>query len=79
MEILKKRSCFGFVLLFTQLVCAQEAISVSAGEASGSGGSSSYNVSQVFYTTNTGTAGSLSQGVQQPFEFQILSNLELYC
>jgi len=77
MELLKKCSCFGFVLLATQLVCAQEAITVLAGEASGSGGSSSYNVGQVFYTANIGTTGSLSQGMQQPFEFQTLSNLEL--
>jgi hypothetical protein len=77
MNLLKKTFLFVIVLLATQLVCSQEAIPVSGGEATGSGGSGSYTVGQVFYTTHTGTKGSLSQGVQHPFEFQTLSNPEL--
>ena len=37
------------------------------GKATGSGGAVSYSVGQVVYTTNTGTNGSVSQGVQQPY------------
>jgi hypothetical protein len=77
MNLLKRTSLLVCVLLATQLVCSQEAIPVSAGEASGPGGSGSYTVGQVFYTTNTASSGSVSQGVQQPFEFQTLSNPEL--
>jgi hypothetical protein len=77
MNLLKKTFLFVIVLLATQLVCSQEAIPVSGGEATGSGGSGSYTVGQVFYTTHTGITGSLSQGVQHPFEFQTLSNPEL--
>ena len=77
MNFLKKTFFLACVLLATQLVCAQEAIPVSAGEASGSGGSVSYTVGQVFYTTNTAATGSVSQGVQHPFDFQTLSNPEL--
>ena len=61
----------------TQLVNAQETIPASAGEATGTGGSSSFTVGQVFYTTNASSTGSISQGVQQAFEFQTLSNPEL--
>ena len=51
---------------------AQQA-SVSAGNnATGSGGSSSYSIGQVVYTTNTGTTGSIAQGVQQPYEISSL-------
>lgn len=48
---------------------AQQA-SVSAGNnATGSGGSVSYSVGQVVYTTQIGTTGLVAQGVQQPYEF----------
>ena len=62
------------MLLVTQFVCSQEAIPVSGGEAAGSGGSGSYAVGQVFYTAHSAASGSVSQGVQHPFEFQTLSN-----
>jgi hypothetical protein len=74
MKFLRKSIFLASVLLATQLVCSQEALPVSAGTAAGSGGSGSYTVGQVFYTTHTSTAGSVSQGVQHPFEFQTLSN-----
>jgi hypothetical protein len=77
MNLLKKSIFLASVLLATQVVYSQEAIPVSGGEAAGSGGSGSYTVGQVFYTTHTTTAGSVSQGVQHPFEFQTLSNPEL--
>jgi hypothetical protein len=55
---------------------AQDAIPVSGGEAAGSGGTVSYSVGQLMYTTNIGS-GTVSQGIQQAFEFQTLSNPEL--
>ena len=77
MSLLKKSIFSACVLLATQLVQSQNATPVSGGEATGSGGSGSYSVGQVFYTTNTATTGSVSQGVQQAFKFQTLSNPEL--
>jgi hypothetical protein len=55
---------------------AQEGIPASGGDASGSGGSASYSVGQIVYTTNTGTNGSVAQGVQQPFEISVVSGFE---
>ncbi|MDD3741458.1 MAG: T9SS type A sorting domain-containing protein [Bacteroidales bacterium] len=55
---------------------AQESIIAAGGDASGSGGSTSYSVGQVVYTTNIGTSGSVSQGVQQPFEISVVSAIE---
>lgn len=55
---------------------AQEAIPATGGNASGSGGSVSYSIGQVVYTTNTGTNGSAAQGVQQPFEISVITGLE---
>jgi hypothetical protein len=77
MNLLRKTALIASVLLATQLVHSQEAIPASGSEATGSGGSGSYTVGQVFYTIQTGTTGSVSQGVQHPFEFQTLSNPEL--
>jgi len=56
---------------------AQTAVPATGGNASGSGGSVSYSVGQVVYTTNTGGAnGSVAQGVQQPFEISIATGIE---
>jgi len=55
---------------------AQEAITAIGGNASGSGGSASYSIGQVVYTTNTGAGGSISQGVQQPYEISVVSGIE---
>lgn len=68
-----KNTLLAVLLCATQFIYSQETILVSGGEATGSNGSSSYTVGQVFYTTN----GSMAQGVQQAYEFQTLSNLTL--
>ena len=55
---------------------AQESINATGGIASGSGGSMSYSVGQIVYTTNTGTNGSVAQGVQQPYEISAVIGIE---
>ena len=55
---------------------AQTAIVATGGDATGTGGSISYSVGQVFYTTATGSNGSVAQGVQQPFEISIETGVE---
>jgi hypothetical protein len=55
---------------------AQETVSAAGGNDSGSGGSVSYTVGQVLYTTIIGTNGSVAQGVQQPYEISVVSGLE---
>jgi len=55
---------------------AQESINAAGGNASGSGGAVSYSVGQFVYTTNTGTNGSVAEGVQQPFEISMVEGLE---
>lgn len=47
---------------------AQKAVLSNGSVATGPGGTLCYSVGQIAYTTNTGTNGSLTQGVQQPFE-----------
>lgn len=66
-----------FSLLFTVMnSSAQEAVVASGGDAAGTGGSVSYSVGQVVYTTNTGAGGSVMAGVQQPYEISVPTALE---
>lgn len=70
------------VLLFiiTGMCCiqllSQETVSAGGKEATGTGGTVSYTIGQVVYTTNTGTNGSVVQGVQQPYEISVVTGLE---
>jgi hypothetical protein len=64
----KTMTSFAFLLLGLGGLQAQESPTAAGGEATGSGGTASYSIGQVVYTTNTGTNGSVAQGVQQPFE-----------
>ena len=57
-------------------VQAQTSVNATGGDASGGGGSVSYSVGQVVYTTNTGTSGPVAQGVQQPYEISVVTGLE---
>jgi hypothetical protein len=55
---------------------AQETIATTGGNANGTGGSVSYSVGQVVFTSSTGTSGSVTAGVQQPYEISVLTGLE---
>jgi hypothetical protein len=64
-------------LICTVGLHAQEIVPATGGDATGAGGSSSYTVGQVVYTTNTGTNGSVAQGVQQPYEISTSVGIEV--
>jgi len=55
---------------------AQEAVSTGGGNASGTGGTVSYTIGQVAYTTQSGSGDTITQGVQQPFEIFVVTALE---
>jgi hypothetical protein len=54
----------------------QEATPTSGGDAFGSGGSASYTIGQVVFTSNNNLSGIVSQGVQQPFEILVVSGIK---
>ena len=70
--------CTIIMLGLVQTICvqAQEAIPATGGNASGSGGSLSYTIGQIVYSTNTGTNGSVAEGVQQPYEISVVVGIE---
>ncbi len=55
---------------------AQESANASGGDASGSGGSVSWSIGQVAYQTPKGTTGSITEGVQQPYEIFAVTGIE---
>ena len=55
---------------------AQQAILTAGGNASGTGGTASYSIGQVFYTTNTGLNNSVAQGVQQTYKISVVNEIE---
>jgi len=64
---------FGFGL---PVLLAQEVLTTSGGDTTGIGGSVSYTVGQVLYSTNTGTNGSVAEGVQQPYEISVVVGID---
>ena len=69
------------LLIGPALTCMQAqqihaSVNASGGNATGSGGSVSYSVGQVFYTTASGTNASVSEGVQQPYEISVFTGLK---
>ena len=58
-------------LVLNTVSIAQESTVASGNDATGSGGSISYSIGQVCYSANAGTTGSITQGVQQPYEISV--------
>ncbi|MFV8331739.1 T9SS type A sorting domain-containing protein [Flavobacterium sp. XS1P32] len=65
-----------FMLFCLPKLMAQNATVASGGNATGSGGSSSFTVGQVFYTNAVGSNGSINQGAQQPVEIFALGTTD---
>jgi hypothetical protein len=63
-------------MCFTFKLSAQQSTNASGGNATGTGGTVSYSVGQMNYTTNTGTGGSACQGVQQPYEIFTVTSVD---
>jgi hypothetical protein len=77
-----KRNPQTFLILFITCISfvsnsyAQESVVVSGGNASGTGGSSSYSIGQIVYTSLPGIKECILQGIQQPYEITTLGNDE---
>jgi hypothetical protein len=70
----KNNIIIDMLLLFPIITHAQQTISASGGNATGSGGSVSYTVGQTAYNTYSGSGGSIVQGVQIPYEITVLTS-----
>jgi hypothetical protein len=73
MKTKKQLLIFLISSLFGGNLIGQNSINSTGGNASGAGGTVSYSVGQIDFNAQTGTNGSINQGVQHPLEFYPLS------
>ncbi|MDX2414223.1 MAG: hypothetical protein QNK33_03435, partial [Bacteroidales bacterium] len=73
MKCLSKLLTLLFLIGYGVTIQAQLTIAATGGNAVGSGGTVSYTIGQLTYQTLVGTTGSISQGVQQPYEISIVT------
>jgi hypothetical protein len=76
---MNKNKSIIFIVLFSFSIVslqAQEAVATSAGNFSGSGGSVSYTIGQVAFSSFSGSNGSIVQGVQQPYEISVITGVD---
>jgi len=60
-----------FLFALTEIK-AQQGTATTGGTASGSGGTETFSIGQVFYSSQSGTGGKINEGVQQPYEIFIV-------
>lgn len=68
--------CCCFLGLGTATIFAQQGNPAAGGNASGTGGSASFSIGQVFYVTGSSTAYNVVPGLQQPFEISVVNSLK---
>src|ERR1017187_7057341 len=77
---MKKRNLTLFIFcllgLCTSDLLAQKGTVASGGEASGTGGKISYSIGQIDYINATGSNGTITQGLQQPYEIQVMTGID---
>ena len=55
---------------------AQHTINSTSNDLAGIQGSVSYSVGQIVFLTKTGTAGNVSEGIQQPYEILFMTGID---
>jgi hypothetical protein len=76
MTNIKKLLPGAFLFFGTATLSAQQGTVPAGGDASGAGGSASYSIGQVDYITENGTGGTITQGLQQPFEIYVITGVD---
>jgi len=70
--------CFLLFLVGLTEVKAQESVVSTGANISGSGGTVSYSVGQIVYNKNSDTNFTEAQGVQQPYEISVTTNINQF-
>ncbi|WP_397446937.1 T9SS type A sorting domain-containing protein [Polaribacter sp. R77954] len=74
---MKKNILLGVMLCTSPLIYSQATFASSGGNTISDKGSLTFTVGQLVYTSSHNDNGSIAQGVQQAFEFQLLSNSDV--
>ena len=64
-----KTTLVGVASIFYSMSFSQSNVVTSGAEAQGTNGNVSYSIGQIDYISTSNSTGSISQGVQQPYEF----------
>jgi hypothetical protein len=74
----RKKTLFSFLFLtmISLPAMSQQSTLSSNGNATGNGGTVCYSIGQVVYSHHTGISGVITEGVQQPYEIQILEGID---
>ncbi len=64
------------IIVASSAVTAQESTNTTRGNASRSGGTTSYSVGQLVYATHSALNGSIAQGVQQSYEVSVETEIK---
>ena len=62
--------------LGTTTLFAQQGNLAAGGNASGTGGTASFSIGQIFYSSPSGTTHKIIQGLQQPYEISVISSVK---
>lgn len=76
MKTIRNRFTLLVLLFYITTGNAQQTTITSGGIAIGSGGTSSYSIGQVFYTTSSNPIYFVAEGVQQPIEISLVLGVE---
>ncbi|MCW3070731.1 MAG: hypothetical protein JWO44_621 [Bacteroidetes bacterium] len=76
MTNIKKLLSGAFLFSGIATLSAQQGTVPAGGDASGTGGSASYSIGQVDYITGNGSGGTITQGLQQPFEIYVITGVD---
>lgn len=68
-------SCCCILGLGSTTLFAQQGNPAAGGNASGTGGTASFSIGQIFYSSPSGTTHKLVQGLQQPYEIQVINDV----
>jgi hypothetical protein len=64
---LRTHACILFVIFINSISYAQQSVHSGGGNVNGTGGSSSFSIGQTFFSAQSGSSGSASQGVQHAY------------
>jgi hypothetical protein len=74
---MKATSFLWLVFCLTQTLIAQQGVVSLGGDIVSSNGSVAFSIGQIAFESVTGEAGSVNQGIQQPFQFEVVLSDEI--
>jgi hypothetical protein len=75
--MLKFIGCIGIAICSAAFSNAQQTVSATGGNGTGSGGTVTYTSGQTSYKSLVSNSGTVAEGIKQPFEIQVITKLNI--